>query len=166
MKIFEAFIQRDADGIARPNTALIIFLCAWAVGIIVISLWNLISQRKFFRYLMANGDYATDHERAIFSDVVKDVLKNDKNVVLRKTDVITGTVVVGLIHKTVLIPDETYTDDELNTPSSSDQYSAELNSTDAPTAKCSLTHQSLPTPTSKLNALSPVLPLYLRQSKS
>lgn len=113
VKIFEAFIQRDADGIARPNTALIIFLCAWAVGIIVISLWNLISQRKFFRYLMANGDYAIDHERAIFSDVVKDVLKNDKNVVLRKTDVITGTVVVGLIHKTVLIPDETYTDDEL-----------------------------------------------------
>lgn len=113
VKIFEAFIQRDADGIARPNTALIIFLCAWAVGIIVISMWNIISQRKFFHYLMANGDYATDHERSIFSGVVKDVLKSDKNVALRKTDVITGTLVVGLIHKTVLIPDETYTDDEL-----------------------------------------------------
>lgn len=111
--IVEAFIQRDADGIARPNTALIVFLCAWAIGIIVIGLSNLISQRRFFRYLMANGDYATDHEREIFCGVAKDVLKSDKNVLLRKTDVITGTVVVGLIHKTVLIPDETYTDDEL-----------------------------------------------------
>lgn len=111
--LVEAFIQRDADGIARPNTALIVFLCAWAIGIIVIGLSNLISQRRFFRYLMANGDYATDHEREIFCGVAKDVLKSDKNVLLRKTDVITGTVVVGLIHKTVLIPDETYTDDEL-----------------------------------------------------
>lgn len=111
--IVEAFTQRDADGIARPNTALIVFLCAWAIGIIVIGLSNLISQRRFFRYLMANGDYATDHEREIFCGVAKDVLKSDKNVLLRKTDVITGTIVVGLIHKTVLIPDDTYTDDEL-----------------------------------------------------
>lgn len=113
VSVFEAFIKRDADGIARPNTALIIFLCVWAVGIIIIGIRNIVSQRRFTRYLMANGDYATDHEREIFYGVVKDVLKSDKNVALRKTDVITGTLVVGLIHKTVLIPDETYTDDEL-----------------------------------------------------
>lgn len=113
VSVFEAFIQRDADGIARPNTALIIFLCIWAAGIIIIGLWSLLSQRRFYRYLMSNGDYATDHERAIFSDVVKDVLKSDKNVALRKTDAVTGTLVIGLIHKTVLIPDETYTDEEL-----------------------------------------------------
>ena len=113
VSIFEAFIKRDADGIARPNTALIIFLCVWAVGIIIIGIRSIVSQRRFTRYLMANGDYATDHEREIFYGVVKDVLKSDKNVALRKTDVITGTLVVGLIHKTVLIPDETYTDDEL-----------------------------------------------------
>lgn len=113
VSVFEAFIQRDTDGIARPNTALIIFLCIWAAGIIIIGLWSLLSQRRFYRYLMSNGDYATDHERAIFSDVVKDVLKSDKNVALRKTDAVTGTLVIGLIHKTVLIPDETYTDEEL-----------------------------------------------------
>ncbi len=113
VSVFEAFIKRDADGIARPNTALIIFLCVWAVGIIIIGIRNIVSQRRFTRYLMANGDYATDHEREIFYGVVKDVLKSDKNVALRKTDVITGTLVVGLIHKTVLIPDETYSDDEL-----------------------------------------------------
>ena len=113
VSVFEAFIKRDADGIARPNTALIIFLCLWAVGIIITGIRNIVSQRRFTRYLMANGDYATDHEREIFYGVVKDVLKSDKNVALRKTDVITGTLVVGLIHKTVLIPDETYTDDEL-----------------------------------------------------
>lgn len=113
VSVFEAFIQRDADGIARPNTALIIFLCIWAAGIIIIGLWSLLSQRRFYRYLMSNGDYATDHERAIFSDVVQDVLKSDKNVALRKTDAVTGTLVIGLIHKTVLIPDETYTDEEL-----------------------------------------------------
>ena len=111
--VVDVFVKRDDNGMVHPNMVFYIVMGVWILGILVQSLWALISQHRFRRYLMANGDYATDHERAIFSDVVKDVLKNDKNVVLRKTDVIIGTVVVGLIHKTVLIPDETYTDDEL-----------------------------------------------------
>lgn len=111
--VVDVFVKRDDNGMIHPNMVFYIVMGVWILGILVQSLWALISQHRFRRYLMANGDYATDHERAIFSDVVKDVLKNDKNVVLRKTDVIIGTVVVGLIHKTVLIPDETYTDDEL-----------------------------------------------------
>lgn len=111
--IVDVFVKRDDNGMIHPNTVFYIVLGVWILGILVQSLWALISQHRFRRYLMANGDYATEHERAVFSDVVKDVLKNDKNVVLRKTDVITGTVVIGLIRKTVLIPDETYTDDEL-----------------------------------------------------
>lgn len=111
--VVDVFAKRDDNGMIHPNTVFYIVLGVWILGTIAQSLWTVISQYRFKRYLMANGDYATDHERGVFNGVVKDVLKSDKNVTLRKTDVITGTLVVGLIHKTVLIPDETYTDDEL-----------------------------------------------------
>ena len=85
----------------------------WIAGIVVLGIRSLIVQRNFKKYLFANGDYSTDEERALFTEVARDVLKSDKNVSLRKTDAIDGTFVIGLIHQTVFIPDKEYTDNEL-----------------------------------------------------
>ena len=82
-------------------------------GVVILSIRALVVQKNFKKYLLANGDYATDEERALFSEVAREVLGNDKNVSLRKTDAIDRTVVIGLIHQTVLIPDKAYTDNEL-----------------------------------------------------
>ena len=85
----------------------------WIAGVVILSIRALVVQKNFKKYLFANGDYATDEERALFSEVAREVLGNDKNVSLRKTDAIDRTVVIGLIHQTVLIPDKAYTSDEL-----------------------------------------------------
>ena len=85
----------------------------WIAGIVVLGVRSMIVQRNFRKYLFANGDYSTDEERALFTKVARDVLKSDKNVFLRKTDAIDRTVVIGLIHQTVLIPDKAYADNEL-----------------------------------------------------
>lgn len=85
----------------------------WVAVAVIIGVRSLIVQRSFRKYLMANGDYATDEERAVFSEVAKEVLESDKNVSLRKTDAISGAVIIGLRNKTVLIPDTAYTADEL-----------------------------------------------------
>lgn len=113
VRAFESFVQRDADGVAHPNTLFFVVCAVWAVGTVLIGGWTLISQKRFTRYLMANGNYATDREKMLFSEVVGKSLRSDKNITLKKTDVVNGTMVIGLIHKTVLIPDDTYTDDEL-----------------------------------------------------
>ena len=98
---------------SHPNTIAWIIIAVCVLGTVIIGVRSLVVQHSFKKYLFANGDYATDEERALFSSVTKEVLKSDKNVSLRKTDVINGAVVFGLIRKTVLIPDEVYTEDEL-----------------------------------------------------
>ena len=111
----ESFAVYDdaAHNTSHPNIFAWIILGIWVVGSLILAVRSIVLHRNFKKYLMANGDYATDRERAVFSEVAKEVLKNDANVSLRKTDVIEGTVVVGLIHQTVLIPDESYSEEEL-----------------------------------------------------
>lgn len=111
--VFDFFIHRDADATIYPNAILYIVIGIWITGIIVISCRSLVLHKRFKDYLVANGDYSSEEEQKVFFEVAKDVLKTDKNVSLRKTDAIDGTIVIGLIHKTVLIPDRTYTENEL-----------------------------------------------------
>lgn len=85
----------------------------WILGTIIMGVRTLVGQKSFKKYLFANGDYATDAERDLFSTTVKEVLKSDNKISLRRTDVISGAVVFGLIQKTVLIPDEDFSEDEL-----------------------------------------------------
>lgn len=108
------FVYHDAaHNTTHPNIFAWIILGIWVVGALILAVRSIVLHSNFKKYLMANGDYATDRERAVFSEVAKEVLNNTANVSLRKTDVIEGTVVVGLIHQTVLIPDEDYSDSEL-----------------------------------------------------
>ena len=106
-------VYDDAHTVSYPSTAAWIIIGAWIAGVVIFGLYSLIKQRSFKKYLFANGDYATDEERELFSAVAREVLRTDKNVSLRKSDAVDGAVVVGLIHQTVLIPDKAYTEDEL-----------------------------------------------------
>ena len=112
--VIEPLIAYDASHtVHHLNGIAWTIIGVWIAGIVILSIRSLIVQRNFKKYLMANGDYATDAERAIFSGVACEVLGDDKNVSLRKTDAIGRTVVIGLVHPTVLIPDKAYTDREL-----------------------------------------------------
>ena len=112
--VMESLVVHSADHSAgSPSIAAYIVLGVWTAGILAFGIHAVFSQQRFKNYLLANGDYASDSERRLFSDIAKDILKSDKNVTLRKTDAVKGTLVIGLIHKTVLIPDGSYSDDEL-----------------------------------------------------
>lgn len=112
--IIEPLIAYDANHtVHHPNTIAWIILGVWIAGIVILGIRSLVKHKSFKKYLLANGDYSTDEERTLFIGVAKEVLKTDRNVSLRKTDAIDRTVVIGLIHQTVLVPDRTYSDDEL-----------------------------------------------------
>ena len=103
----------EARNYSLPSVVAWVIIGVWVVGTLAFAIRSIVRQKSFRTYLMANGDYSTDRERAVFSEVAKEILKSDSKVTLRKTDAIEGAVVIGLIHQTVLIPDDEYTEDEL-----------------------------------------------------
>ena len=109
---FFAYNDANHSG-SHPKAALYIIIGIWIIGTLILAIRSFVVQNRFKKYLFANGDYATDKERKLFSVVAKEILKTDKNVALRKTDAINGALVIGLIHNTVLIPDESYSEEEL-----------------------------------------------------
>lgn len=112
--LIEPLIQYDnVHNVHYPSIIAWTIISAWIAGVVILSIRALVVQKIFKKYLLANGDYSTDEERALFIEVARDVLKSDKNVSLRKTDAIDGTFVIGLIHQTVFIPDKDYTENEL-----------------------------------------------------
>ena len=116
--VYTAIIQPlikydDAHNFSYPSTIAWIIIGVWIVGIIILAIRSLVVQRNFKKYLFANGDYATEKERALFIEVASEVLRSDKNISLRKTDAIDSTFVIGLVHQTVFIPDKEYTENEL-----------------------------------------------------
>ena len=112
--IIEPLMAYDVNHtVHHLSTIAWIIIGVWIAGVVILSIRAIVVQKNFKKYLFANGDYSTDEERALFSEVAREVLGNDKNVSLRKTDAIDRTVVVGLIHQTVLIPDKAYADNEL-----------------------------------------------------
>ena len=112
--LIEPLIKYDSiHSVHSPSALAWIIMGVWLGGIVVLGIRSLVIHKYFKKYLLANGDYSTEEERALFSEVATEVLKTDKDVCLRKTDVILGTVVIGLIRKTVLIPDKAYSDNEL-----------------------------------------------------
>ena len=98
---------------SHPNTIAWIILGVWVLGAVILGVRSLIVQRSFKKYLFANGDYSTDEERDLLTAIAQEVLKSDRNISLCKTDAVDRIIVVGLIHKTILIPDDDYSVDEL-----------------------------------------------------
>lgn len=111
--IVEAFTVRVSDSALEPRPLAYIVVGVWCVGIIAVTLYTVIRQRSFKKYIEANGDYSTDEERSILSRIASEVLGTDNRVTLKKTDAVTGAMVVGLINKQVLIPDREYDEAEL-----------------------------------------------------
>lgn len=109
---FFAYDDANHSG-SHPKAALYIIIGIWVIGTLILAIRSFVVQNRFKKYLLANGDYATDKERKLFSEVTKEALKTDKNVSLRKTDAISGALVIGLIYNTVLIPDDSYSEEEL-----------------------------------------------------
>ena len=111
--IVEAFTVRVSDSALEPRPLAYIVVGVWCAGIIAVTLYTVIRQRSFKKYIEANGDYATDEERAILSRIAVEVLGTNKNVTLKKTDAVTGAMVIGLFRKLIIIPDREYEEAEL-----------------------------------------------------
>lgn len=103
----------DAHNYSYPSVLAWILIGVWIAGIMIIGIRSLTAQSSFRRRLFSNGDLTDEKDRALFSEVSREVLGSDRNVSLRKTDAIDRTVVIGLIRQTVLIPDKAYTEKEL-----------------------------------------------------
>ena len=112
--VFEPLIiYDDVHFLSHPSVIAWVIIGVWIAGVVILGIRSLVKHKSFKKYLLANGDYSTDEERAVFDQVAKETLKSVKNVSLRKTDAIDRTVVIGLIHHTVLIPDKVYAENEL-----------------------------------------------------
>lgn len=111
--IVEAFTVRVSDSALEPRPLAYIVVGVWCVGIIAVTLYTVIRQRSFKKYIDANGDYSTDEERSILSRIASEVLGTDNRVTLKKTDAVTGAMVIGLFRKLIIIPDREYEEAEL-----------------------------------------------------
>lgn len=111
--IVEAFTVRVSDSALEPRPLAYIVVGVWCVGIIAVTLYTVIRQRSFKKYIDANGDYSTDEERSILSRIASEVLGTDNRVTLKKTDALTGAMVIGLFRKLIIIPDREYEEAEL-----------------------------------------------------
>jgi beta-lactamase regulating signal transducer with metallopeptidase domain len=111
--LVEAFTVRVSDTALEPRPLAYIVVGVWCAGTIVITMYNVIKQRSFKKYIDANGDYATIEERANLSRIAVEVLGKDKSVTLKKTDAVTGAMVIGLFRKLIIIPDREYEEAEL-----------------------------------------------------
>lgn len=112
-KVFD-FFNNNADwNYDRFQIVMLSLAAVWLIGTVVFALATFISQRRYKRYIDANFDFATEHERELLSDIAKDVLKSDRNIALKKTDAVSGAMVIGFFKKTVLLPEKDYSDEEL-----------------------------------------------------
>lgn len=111
--LVEAFTTRVSDTALEPSPLAYIVIGVWCAGTIGVTLYTVIKQRSFKKYIEANGDYATDEERAILSRIAVEVLGTEKNVTLKKTDAVTGAMVIGLFRQLIIIPDREYEEAEL-----------------------------------------------------
>lgn len=111
--IVDVFTVRVSDSALEPRPLAYIVVGVWCVGIIAVTLYTVIRQRSFKKYIDANGDYATDEERSVLSRIAVEVLGTNKNVTLKKTDAVTGAMVIGLFRKLIIIPDREYGEAEL-----------------------------------------------------
>ena len=111
--IVNAFTGPDEKGVIVAQTPLYIALAVWTIGIIVFAAVSVVKQRSFIGRVKPNSYAADPDEQALFSRISKEILNTDKRVSLKKSDVISGAMVIGLINKTVYISDRTYREDEL-----------------------------------------------------
>lgn len=111
--IVEFFAISINENTTLPRYTLYVLLGLWVVGTIIFLSVSFFSQKKFRNYIRANQDCASQRERELLSETAKEILGTDKNITLKKTDAVNGVMVLGLVHKEVLIPDKEYGDEEL-----------------------------------------------------
>ena len=111
--IVESMAQRSEDAMIAPNSVPYILMGIWLIGTIVFFSVSLYTQRTKSTYYLANYDFTTDEEKALFRRIADEILGRDSKVTVKKTDAAAKIIVIGYRHKYVFLPNGEYSDDEL-----------------------------------------------------
>ena len=110
--VVDFFAVRASSSSMVPRMSLYIVLCIWLAGMIIFAIIAVVRQMRFRNYVIPNSYSATETETQLFTFISNEIL-GAKNIILRKTDVISGAIVTGLFKKVVFIPDREYDSAEL-----------------------------------------------------
>ena len=111
--VMDLLIGRNGDAQNASFILLYIVLSVWAVVSVILLIRLIVRQTKYKRYIDANMNLAGDKENAMLQKVVLDVFGKEKRISLKKTDAVSGSMVIGAVSPLILIPDITYSDTEL-----------------------------------------------------
>ena len=109
----EAMMNRTERMMGTPSALLYILLGVWLLGSLIFAVVSFYTQRTKTTYYLANFDFTTDEEKAVFDRISSEILgKNDK-LILKKTDAVNCIMVIGYSKKYLLMPDKMYTIEDL-----------------------------------------------------
>ena len=111
--VMDLLIGRNGDAQNASFILLYIVLSVWAVVSVILLIRLIVRQTKYKRYIDANMNLAGDKENAMLQKVVLDVFGKEKRISLKKTDAVSGSMVIGAVSPLILIPDIAYSDTEL-----------------------------------------------------
>lgn len=112
--LVDSVSARTEAAIISPNIAFYVIVGVWALGTIVFAIVSVVTHRSKRTYYLANFDFTTEKENAIFDKVADLVLgKSRKNLTLKKTDAVDFIMVIGYFRRYVLLPVKDYNDEEL-----------------------------------------------------
>ena len=111
--IVDIFMTRTAEAEGEPSVYLYILLAVWLAGTVVFASVSVYSHKTHKTYFLANADFTTEEEKAVFQRVSLEVLGKNKNICLKKTDAVNYIMVIGYFRKYVLLPVKDYSAGEL-----------------------------------------------------
>ena len=111
--IVDIFMTRTAEAEGEPSVYLYILLAVWLAGTVVFASVSVYSHKTHRTYFLANADFTTEEEKAVFQRVSLEVLGKNKNICLKKTDAVNYIMVIGYFRKYVLLPVKDYSAGEL-----------------------------------------------------
>lgn len=104
---------RSVWGFTLPYNLLYALLAIWAAVSAVLLVRLIARLVSDSRYIAANRDLTTPEEAAVMAEVSAEVFRRKRAVALKRTDAVSGAMVIGFWRYTVLLPDIDCSPEEL-----------------------------------------------------
>lgn len=111
--LINGVVDRAEDSYVTFGSALYIILAVWLIGTVVFGVASIMIHRSKKLYYLANYDFTTDDEKALFDRVSHEILGTHNRITLKKTDAVKSIMVIGYFQRVVLLPEKDYSVDEL-----------------------------------------------------
>lgn len=111
--LINSVVTRAEDSFVKIGYTAYIILTVMLIGSLIFMIVSIYTQRSKTNYYLANYDFTTDEEKALFSKIAFEVLNEKANITLKKTDAVNCIMVIGYFKKYLLMPNKEYSADEL-----------------------------------------------------